>query len=93
LIPKLLHYHNSFIYAFAMKGDSEVTSVLRRCDKIGICAVSIGELLYGFKGGRREKKTERNLSNFWTHREFFFTLSTKTLLNFILTMLDCSLAF
>lgn len=35
------------IYAYAMKGDQGVVSILRRCRKIGICAVSIGELLIG----------------------------------------------
>jgi len=67
------------IYAFAMKGDPEVTSVLRRCYKIGICAVSIGELLSGFKGGSREKKNREELEQFLdSPRVFLYPIDENT---------------
>ncbi len=41
------------IYSLALKGDQDVADYLRQVDRIGICTVSIGELLSGFKGGNR----------------------------------------
>ena len=52
------------IYTYAMKGDQEVISVLRRCHNIGICSVSVGELLSGFKGSKNEKKRKEELDQF-----------------------------
>ena len=52
------------IYTYAMKGDQEVISVLQRCHKIGICSVSVGELLSGFKGDKNEKKRKEELEQF-----------------------------
>jgi tRNA(fMet)-specific endonuclease VapC len=67
------------IYALAMKGDPEVTSVLRQCHKIGICAVSIGELLSGFKGGSREKKNREELEQFLdSPRVFLYPIDENT---------------
>lgn len=67
------------IYAYAMKGDPEVTSVLRRCDKIGICAISIGELLSGFKGGSKEEKNKEELKQFLdSPRVFLYPIDENT---------------
>ena len=52
------------IYTFALKGDEEVISILQKVSRIGISAVSIGELLSGFKGGRKEKENRRELEIF-----------------------------
>ena len=49
------------IYSYAMKGDSETIAVLQQSHEIGICAVSIGELLSGFKGGNRELENRKEL--------------------------------
>ncbi len=67
------------IYAYAMKGDPEVVSILRRCRKIGICAVSIGELLSGFKGGEKEKKNREELEQFLdSPRVFLYSINEDT---------------
>ena len=52
------------IYSYAMKGDPETIAVLQQSHEIGICAVSIGELLSGFKGGNRELKNRKELEEF-----------------------------
>jgi predicted nucleic acid-binding protein len=52
------------IYTHALKGDPEVISVLRQANEIAICSISIGELLSGFKSGRREKKNREELAEF-----------------------------
>ena len=52
------------IYSYAMKGDPETIAVLRQSHEIGICAVSIGELLSGFKGGNRELENRKELEEF-----------------------------
>ncbi len=52
------------IYSGAMRGDKEIISRLQRADAIGICAVSIGELLSGFKTGSREKTNRTELEEF-----------------------------
>lgn len=52
------------IYSYAMKGDTETIAVLQRSHEIGICAVSIGELLSGFKGGKRELENRKELEEF-----------------------------
>lgn len=52
------------IYSLAMKGDPEVTAFLREVDQIGFSAVSIGELLSGFKGGKKEDANRRELEFF-----------------------------
>jgi predicted nucleic acid-binding protein len=53
------------IYSHALKGDQETVTVLQQAKEIGICSISIGELLSGFKAGKREKKIERNWKNSW----------------------------
>lgn len=52
------------IYSLAMKGDDEVVSMLRKIEAIGFSAISIGELLSGFKGGSRETKNREELNLF-----------------------------
>lgn len=52
------------IYSYAMKGDPGVISILQRASEIGICAISIGELLSGFKAGDRENENQLELMEF-----------------------------
>ncbi len=52
------------VYSLALKGDPEVADCLRKVDRIGINAISIGELLSGFKGGGREDKNREELESF-----------------------------
>ena len=52
------------IYSYAMKGNPETVSVLQRVHEIAICSISIGELLSGFKGGRRERENREELEEF-----------------------------
>ena len=52
------------IYSLAMKGDANVVDALRKIDRIGFSAISIGELFTGFKGGTREDKTREDLDVF-----------------------------
>ena len=52
------------VYLHAMLGDEKVISVLRQAAIIGISAISIGELLSGFKGGNREKENQSELKEF-----------------------------
>jgi tRNA(fMet)-specific endonuclease VapC len=52
------------IYSSALRGDQEVVQVLRQVIHIGISAVSIGELLSGFRGGNREQENRKELGVF-----------------------------
>jgi tRNA(fMet)-specific endonuclease VapC len=52
------------IYSLAMKGDEQVITALRRLDRIGFSAISIGELFSGFKGGHRENRNRQELDLF-----------------------------
>ena len=52
------------IYSYAMRGDAEIIKVLQHVQQISICAVSIGELLSGFKAGAKENKQGRIRSVF-----------------------------
>ncbi|TKB25835.1 type II toxin-antitoxin system VapC family toxin [Desulfopila sp. IMCC35006] len=52
------------IYSAALRGDPEVVQILRHVIHIGICAVSLGELLSGFKGGNREQENKKSLGFF-----------------------------
>lgn len=52
------------IYTHAMKGDPDTIFILQRARKIGISAVSIGELLSGFKGGNQESRNRAELEEF-----------------------------
>jgi tRNA(fMet)-specific endonuclease VapC len=52
------------IYTHAFKGDGPTVSVLQEAREIGLCVISIGELLSGFKGGKREKENRKELAEF-----------------------------
>jgi len=52
------------IYSLAMRGVSEIIKFLQQAHEIGICAVSIGELISGFKGGKREQENRQELEEF-----------------------------
>lgn len=52
------------IYSLALKGDDEVVGMLRKIEVIGFSAISIGELLSGFKGGSRESQNREELNLF-----------------------------
>ena len=52
------------IYTHALKGTADVVSVLQSASEIGISAISIGELISGFKGGTREGENREELSRF-----------------------------
>jgi len=52
------------IYCAAMRGDQETMMTLRHVSHIGITAISIGELLSGFKAGNREKQNRLELGIF-----------------------------
>ncbi len=52
------------IYSYAMKGDPEVTYVLKRVHEIAVSSITIGELLSGFKAGTRELENRKELAEF-----------------------------
>lgn len=52
------------IYSLALRGDLEIVEILRRIDHIGISAITVGELLFGFRGGSREQKNRQELNQF-----------------------------
>jgi tRNA(fMet)-specific endonuclease VapC len=52
------------IYSYAMRGDAGVISALQQVANIGISAISIGELLSGFKAGNKEKINRQELNQF-----------------------------
>ena len=52
------------IYSLALRGDSDVVSTLRQVNHIGISAISIGELLSGFRGGKKEQENRQQLGHF-----------------------------
>ena len=52
------------IYTHALKGTADVVSVLQSASEIGISAISIGELISGFKGGTREGENRQELAGF-----------------------------
>ncbi len=52
------------IYSYAMRGDTEIIQALQQVAHIGITAISIGELLSGFKAGNKEKTNRKELNQF-----------------------------
>jgi predicted nucleic acid-binding protein len=52
------------IYSGALRGDPGIVRILRQAEHIGMNAISIGELLSGFKGGTREGENRRELGIF-----------------------------
>ena len=52
------------IYTSALKGEHETITTLQRTSEIGVCSITIGELLSGFKAGNKEKKNREELAEF-----------------------------
>jgi tRNA(fMet)-specific endonuclease VapC len=52
------------IYSLAMKGDANVVDTMKKIDRIGFAAVSVGELYSGFKNGSRETTNREELTIF-----------------------------
>ena len=52
------------IYTYAFNGNTEVIQILQRAQKISICAITIGELLSGFKAGSKENMNRAELEEF-----------------------------
>jgi len=52
------------IYSNALKGEKDAVFLLKELSLIGISTISIGELLSGFKGGRKERENRRELEEF-----------------------------
>lgn len=52
------------IYSYPIHGDADAISTLQQVTNIGIFAISIGELLSGFKAGNK-KSISRNSINSW----------------------------
>jgi len=52
------------IYSYAMRGKQEVLDTLRYTARICISAISIGELMTGFRGGGKEQKNRKELHQF-----------------------------
>ena len=52
------------IYSHALRGTPDVVASLRQAEEIAFCAISVGELLSGFKAGTREKENRRELDEF-----------------------------
>ena len=52
------------IYTYAFNGNTEVIQILQRAQKISISAITIGELLSGFKAGSKEKINRAELEEF-----------------------------
>ena len=52
------------IYSEFLRGNNEVKNTLKSAEVIGICVISIGELLSGFKGGNTERKNKNELNIF-----------------------------
>ncbi len=52
------------IYSKALRGDKTVVDVLRKQTEIGFSVVSIGELLSGLRGGKKESENRAELEDF-----------------------------
>ncbi len=52
------------IYSNALRGREDITAILQQVAHIGICAISIGELLSGFQGGSQIEKNREELRFF-----------------------------
>ncbi|MBW2367642.1 MAG: type II toxin-antitoxin system VapC family toxin [Deltaproteobacteria bacterium] len=52
------------IYSHALRGTPDVLETLRKATEIAISAISIGELLSGFKKGARELQNREELDEF-----------------------------
>ena len=52
------------IYSNALRGNPDIIATLKQVSQIGIAAISIGELLSGFKGGLKEAENKKELGQF-----------------------------
>lgn len=52
------------IYSHALRGNPDVISVLRTTETIALSAITVGELLSGFRGGQRERENRAELADF-----------------------------
>ena len=52
------------IYTYAFNGNTEIIRILQRAQKISICAITIGELLSGFKAGSKQNINRAELEEF-----------------------------
>lgn len=52
------------IYSLALRGDEKVVDTLRHAERIGFSSMSVGELLSGFKGGKKEQVNRKELETF-----------------------------
>ena len=52
------------VYSALMRGDDEVGKWVRRCERIHMSAVVVGELLYGFRHGTRYVANRERLGAF-----------------------------
>ena len=52
------------IYSLALRGDEKVVDTLRHAERIGFSSISVGELLSGFKGGKKEQVNRKELETF-----------------------------
>ena len=52
------------IYTHALRGEIAAVGMLQQAEEIAICSITIGELLSGFKTGRKEKKNREELAEF-----------------------------
>jgi tRNA(fMet)-specific endonuclease VapC len=52
------------IYSNALRGDEMISLTLKKAELIGISSISIGELLSGFKGGKKENRNRDELEQF-----------------------------
>lgn len=52
------------IYSLAMRGEKDIVEILRHTRQISISAISIGELLSGFRGGNQKEKNQQELNQF-----------------------------
>lgn len=67
------------IYSEALRGNPEVVHILRHAARIGVSAISIGELLSGFRAGNRERKNRDELARFLdSPRVELFTIDDDT---------------
>ena len=52
------------IYSCALRGIADVVFALQKAHSIGISSISIGELLFGFKGGSQKRQNIEELEAF-----------------------------
>lgn len=52
------------IYSSFLRGNPDVISVVQHVNHIGITSISLGELLSGFRAGKREKENRQELGLF-----------------------------